>query len=57
MMAIYIIATMVYLILGIGYAKTLTSLIEDYDIDTKAFAVFLWPLFLIVAAFWNFDND
>lgn len=57
MTSILIIAGIVYLMLGIGYAKTLSALTKDPDIETKAFAIFLWPLFLVVASFWNFDND
>lgn len=49
----------IYTVVGIGYAKTLNRLMKDTDADfvLGVFMVVLWPLFLIVAAFWNFDND
>lgn len=45
-----------YLIIGIGYAKTLAKL-DDFgagDFCWWLTSMICWPLFLVGASFWNF---
>ncbi len=43
-----------YIVIGIGYAKTFSKLIDDDDFTPFIFAMLLWPVFLVIASFWNF---
>ncbi|ARW57502.1 hypothetical protein FDI23_gp079 [Serratia phage CHI14] len=46
-----------YIIMGIGYTKTLTSLIKENDFGMCVLSLVFWPLWLVVASFWNFKDD
>lgn len=48
-----------YIIIGIGYGKTFVALNKE-ESDTVScfcFSAFLWPIFLLIASFWNFKNE
>lgn len=46
-----------YIVIGIGYSKTFMNLIKENDVFPFVMAVVGWPLFLTIAAFWNFKNE
>ena len=50
------ICLVAYIIMGIGYAKTLASLIKENEFGVNVLALVFWPLWLVVASFWNFKN-
>lgn len=47
MLASFIIGCIVYFIIGIGTAKSMTRAGWADDMDSRVFATVLWPLFLI----------
>ena len=54
---IELIVATAYIVIGIGYSKTFMNLIKEDDVFPFTMALFGWPLFLTIAAFWNFKND
>lgn len=57
MISMFWVALALYTIIGVGYSKTLNRLMKDSDFAISLMMVALWPIFLVIAAFWNFKND
>ncbi|WLJ70065.1 hypothetical protein BM7_CDS0136 [Klebsiella phage Kpn BM7] len=54
-MTIAFLILIAYLVIGIGYGKTLVALDDGSAQGTVFIAGFLfWPIALIIASFWNF---
>ncbi|AEN93767.1 hypothetical protein EpBp7_0050 [Escherichia phage Bp7] len=51
---IELLLSVLYLIIGIGYAKTLAKLDDSGDFCWWLTSMICWPLFLVGASFWNF---
>ena len=54
---IELMVLVIYLIIGIGYAKTHAALVKVCNPAWWILCALMWPLYLVIASFWNFDNE